>query len=349
MMNSVEQMSAARHVYRIKTWLMVLYCLMGLFFACIGIFMGYMDSTHHASGLPGVILLAGTMCPGAYILALAWRSRLTIEGTRIEVRGVFKEKTADLSEIEGFRTVSSRNGSYTMLQLKEGRGTISIPSSFDTDDDYRAYFQQIEDLDERDRKALLAQIEQQQDLGATPEERVATLKSAKTWSILALVVSGAAALALNFGEPVLQQPSTAVLGLAPFAAVFLVLRSPLLYAVFKRKKDPRAELSFILLVAGFGFLIRMREISFVSMQPLLLLMAIAAGVVIFGFYSSVQGGSSRGALFGLLLLAGLYGYGLITVTDTIFDRTAGVSYSAPVVGKHIVSGRSTTYYLRLAP
>ena len=286
---------------------------------------------------------------GGYMAAMALRTRLTIEGTRIAVRGVFQEKTADLSEIEGFRTVSNRNGTFRVLQLKEGRGTITISSRFDTDDDYRAYFQQIEDLDDTHRKTILAEIEQQQDLGATPEERVAALQTAKTWSVFALIVTATAALALNFGGPVLQQPSAAVLGLAPLAAVFLVLRSPLLYAVFKRKKDPRAELSFILLVAGFGFLIRMREITFVSMQPLLLLMAVAAGAVIFGYYSSVQSASSRGALFGLLILAGLYGYGLVTVTDTIFDGSAGVNYSAPVVGKHTVSGRSTTYYLRLAP
>lgn len=347
-MNSVEQ-AMERHVYRIKTWLKALYCLMGLFFACIGILTGYMDNTRHVSGLPAVILLLATLCPGAYMVALAWCSRLVLDGTRIKVRGVFREKTADQSEIEGFRTVSSRNGTYTVLQLKDGRGTISIPSSFEKDDDYRDWFQQIEDLDERDRKKILAEIEQHQDLGATPEERVAALKSAKTLSIGALGLTVAAAAGVNFGSGSLLRASAVVLALAPAAAWYLLQSSPLLYVFFKRKKDPRAALSFLLLVAGFGLLMRMREISFVSMQPLLLLMAVAASAVILGFYSSAQSGAGRGAVFGLLLLGGVYGYGLVAVADTFFDGTAGVSYSAPVVGKHISSGRSTTYYLRLAP
>ena len=52
---------------------------------------------------------------------------------------------------------------------------------------------------------------------------------------------------------------------------------------------------------------------------------------------------------GLGGLAGLYGYGAVEVGDTLFDGKPGVGYSSQVESKRVVSGRSETYYLQVAP
>jgi len=348
-MNSFLQTGATRHEYRLKGWLRVLYLLMGVAFTVGGGFFVFLACVNSESPFE-VLIAVFFMGIGLYVLAYALRSRLVIDGARIEVRDAFREHTADLSEIEGFRTISSRNGTYMQLYLKEGRGKITVSQSFNTDDDYRAYFQQLTDLDARDRDLLLEEISHDTELGSTPEERLSALKQAKTWSIVAIVVAIAAAAGLIFGDAALHLPSAVVLALAPVAAFFLMQHSPLLYAIFKKKSDPRAELSFVLMIASFGLYFYIHDLHFVSMQPLLLMIVIVAFAYIAAFFNSARKNSSpTGALIGLIFFGAIYSYGLAIVVNSLADNTKASIYIVPVTGKHVVHGKSTTYYLDLAP
>jgi len=55
------------------------------------------------------------------------RSRLVIDGTRIEVRGAFQERSVDLSEVEVFRTIT--NAQRLVLEAEAGR-RAAAPSPF---------------------------------------------------------------------------------------------------------------------------------------------------------------------------------------------------------------------------
>jgi heme-degrading monooxygenase HmoA len=348
-MNFMQQVSTTRHEYRLKTWQRVFFMLLGLVFAGIGGFVAFIAAAHSGRAVE-VIMPIFFIGMGLYLAAYALRSRVVIDGARIEVRDAFRDRAADLSEIEGFRTISSRNGRYTQLCLKEERGKITISQSFATDDDYRAWFQQLTDLDARDRDALLDEISHDTELGSTPEERLNALKLAKTVSIAIIAVSVAAAVGLDFGARNLYLPSAAVLALVPVAAMLLMQRSPLLYAVFKKKADPRADLSIALMIAGFGMFLSGRNLHLVSVQPLLLMAVPVALVYIASFFNSARKSSSSIAtLYGLVVFAVLYSYPLVVLADTLLDTAKPASYTVPVTGKHMVRGRSTTYYLDLAP
>ena len=153
-MKTLDQATAARRVYRLKIWLRVLYSLMGCMFLAIGSLFVFLTG-QGTQGPPALLLWVVFFGLGGYMLAYALRVRVVLEGNRITVRGAFRERSAEAADLEGFRTVRSRNGSYTQLVLKGSAGSISIPSSLDTDDEYRAWMQAIPDLDERDRTALL--------------------------------------------------------------------------------------------------------------------------------------------------------------------------------------------------
>jgi len=350
-MDSFQQLAPNRHEYRLKMWQRVFFLLLGT----VAIFGGALLAwkTISESGSDGsVVALMMMFFPvlGLYVLAWTLRSRIVIEGTRIEVRGAFKERTADIDEIEGYRTISTRNGTYTHLYLKEGRGKFTVSHAFDTDDDYRAWFQRLTDLDARDRDLLLDEISHEQDLGATPEERLAALKKAKTWSIVAIIVAIAAAIGLNFGADFLHLSSAVALALAPVAVLFMIRQSPLLYVTFKRKSDPRPDLGFVLLASGFGLALRIIRFDIVSMKPLILLMVLVALVYIAAFASTVRKGSPLAAtIIGLLFVSLSYAFGLAIVVDTLLDKAAASTYIVPVTGKHTTSGKSTDYYLDLAP
>jgi len=305
------------------------------------------SDTDRLAGLLAALPLVGV---GILLLAMALRSRIVIDGLRIEVRNAFRERTADLSQIEGFRTVTSRNGSYTQLWLKDGRGKISFSNFFDADDDYRAWFQQIIDLDKQDREALLDEISRDTELGTTPEERLSALSSARRKNVAGIVLVVAAAAGLNFFGETLLLPSAVVLALSPLAVLLLVQRSPLLYVLFGKKVDPRADLGFIAIVAGIGLLFHTFEFEFPSMTPLLLPVVLVALVYLAAFFnSSRKSFSSPGTVIGLLFAAILYGYGLIVFVNTGLDNAKPTVYAVEVNGKHETSGKSTTYYLELAP
>jgi uncharacterized protein (DUF697 family) len=341
--------TVARHDYGLKGWLKVFYLVISVTSAGYSLYICLTSAETHIDFF--FVSLAGLLAIlGAFFASIALRSRLVIDRDHIEVRGAFRERSAELNEIEGYRTIRDRNGSYTKFYLKQGHGTITMSNYFATDDDFRSWLQQITDLDLRDRDALLTEISEQQDLGATSDERLATLSRAQTTSILALVVAIAAAAAVNFGEPILQAPFAVALSLVPVALAMLMQRSPLLYSVFKRKSDPRAELSFALIVTSFGFLFRNRGIHLVSIEPLLIIIAVVALAYCAAFVqSSSQSTSPIGTVIALLLFAGMYSYGVAVAADSLADHSKASTFAVEVTGKRISRGRSTTYYLRLAP
>jgi hypothetical protein len=351
-MESFEQTSGLRHEYRYKAWLMVLMCLVAI---CIGgscIFVWSATYEKTRSFVPGSLFAILPIFIAAYFLLMGLRSRIILEGSRIDVRGAFTDKSADQSEIQGFRTISSRNGAYTQLILKEGRGTITISNSFSTDDAYRAWFQKVPDLDERDRKALLDEIAQQQDLGATPEERLGALGMAKTWSIALIVVSILLGGVIMFSNDATSLSTVrlcvVLLALVPLVSAWLVRSSPLLYTILKKKKDPRGDVGWPIFIAGLAFIFRTTGIHFVSMGPMIFSMVVVAIALAALFYNAASS-SARSAWVALLMFAGLYGYGLIAATDIVFDNSPAAAYAATIVSGHVSHGKSTTYYLRLAP
>jgi hypothetical protein len=330
-----------------------MYFLFGVASLVFGLFMTYtlwVRSASQDSSLILVMMLIPVVL-GVYLVALAVRSKLIIDGNQVEVHYAFRERSADLSEIEGFRTVSTRNGSYWILQLKGNLGKITISKSFKEDDDLRAWFQQMTDLDERDRGVLLQKIQQDQELGATPEDRLAALKRAKQWNIVLSGAAIAAAIGFFLGDQTLRVPFAAVLALVPAVLVYLVSKQNLLYALFKPKKDPRTDVGIGLMISGFGLLLVNQNSQFVSMLPILPYIVLIVLVCLVSLAGTIRGNPRFwGSMIGVVFFCGLYGFGVVACWDKMLDKSKPETYAVSVTGKHISSGsRSTTYYLELEP
>jgi len=345
---TVSTMDTTRREYQMKTWKKVLFGILGVFLLAMGsVFFLVRDASENVFALiPTLLIVAG----GAYVFLFAWRGRLVIDGSRIEIRGAIQEKSADLSEIEGYRTVNTRNGSYYRIVLKDHRGSMTFSRDFDTDSSFNRWFQQIPNLDQSDRDAVLEEIQHNTELGSTPEERMGALASAKTISTFILIVTIAAALVLDFAGPEFRFPTAIVVAIAPMVVLFFTFRSPLLYTAFKPKADPRAEVVYTFFAAGFGLLIHAGSIHFVSAQSaawMVILIALACVGALWGSFRGTMGIGGR--VLGLLLFIGIYAYGLVVAADTMPDRSQASSFTTNVVSKHISSGRSTSYILVLAP
>ena len=344
----MQAIETGRREYRITGWLKTLYLLLGLMLMGFGIFIANLLVQQKNYGL-AVFIGALPLVPAFFILAMALRSCLVIDGTRFEVHYALTEKTADLSEVEGYRTISSRNGSFWRLQLKEGRGSISIYKWFNCVE-VRAWLAQIPDLDERDRKAVLEQIEQDHELGATPEERLARVVGAKRMNIALSTIAIVAALGYAFGGATLHLPSATVLALLPAALIYLVHSQPLLYGFVTPKRDPRANLTTAFLVSAFGLILGNSGVHFVEKQSLLMYSGLAALLCCAGILSSARKNPAFAmAMILMVIFSCAYGWGLAAAADSVPDKSPPAKYTATVVNKHLTSGRSTTYYLDLSP
>ncbi|WP_348264728.1 hypothetical protein P8935_09355 [Telmatobacter sp. DSM 110680] len=348
-MSSFQQLTLNRHEYQMKAWYRAILLIFGAFAVSGAIAMGYLASRTSRISLP-YFMIAIFLFFGIYLIALAMRSRVIIDGNRIEIRGAFTNHYAETTEIEGYRTINSRNGNYTQFYLSGGRRPITLSVYFDRDQAFDEWMRNIPNLDKRDRDRILEEISQQEELGATPQERLAALAQAKTYAIFALVIAIAAAVAANFGVPALYLPFSVALALVPFALAILLHRSPLLYTVFKRREDPRAELFYALIVSSLGLLIRAHGIHFVSLHSVGPVIAILTVAYIAAFYHSFfESTSPTRTFFALLLFGMLYSYGAVVVADAVGDTSTPTRYVVHVLGKHYTTGRSRSYYLTLEP
>lgn len=349
-MSETRQLEAVRRVYRYGRWRRAFCGLFGAFLM-LGVVAMLLNMTliHPQHDLRALLIAAMPFALAVYVLAAAFRPRIAIEGAGIDVRGAWRERSTRLSEIAGIRARPSRYGCVRQLILKDGSSPITIPSSFKVDEDFRSWLRQVPDLDVRDREALLAEIQQNEELGATPQERLAALARAQKENFVLLALVAAVAAGFNFGPAAWVVPCGVALALAPILAAWLCWRWPLFFAIFKRKQDPRAETSYGLLVAAFGLLLHMSGFHFLSFRPLLLGMALLGAGTVATYYRAVREGSGNRVLVAILALSALYAYGAVTMADVCFDSSGGEHYAATVMGGHIARGRSTTYYLRLAP
>lgn len=348
-MSTYQQSAIGRHEHHMKTWYRSFLLIFSAFAVSGGIVMGFLTSKTSPNSQP-LVMAAIFLSFGIYLFALATRSRVVIDGYRIEIRGAFTDHYADTNEIEGYRTISSRNGKYTQFYLTGGRRPITLSVLFDKDEAFDAWIGKVPDLDKRDRDKILEKISQQEDLGSTPQERLGALSQAKIYSIFARVIALAAAVAASYGIPFLYLPFSIALALVSVALAVLMHRAPLLYTVFKRKDDPRAELLYVLIVSSFGLLIRARGIHFVSLQSVGVVIALITVAYIAAFYHSFfESALPARTFFALLLFAAIYSYGAVAVADAVGDASTSTRYVVHVVGKHYTTGRSRSYYLDLEP
>ena len=141
--------------------------------------------------------------------------------------------------------------------------------------------------------------------------------------------------------------------LAPWVAMLLMFRFPLLWTAFRSGPDPRVKLEAALLLPAF-FVWRTSEAArtahFVdSMQ--LTGWVVLAGIVYAEMLMRWALGSVKKiwAVLLVLLCAGLYGAGAARSADVLADHSAATLDRTIVVGKRQTQGKDAANYVQLAP
>lgn len=300
------------------------------------------------------IFAAFLVLDAVYFGLSAFMKFVQLDAQSVSTGGLLQTRTLSLDSVKGRRTISTRNGSYLVLEGKTPEDKrLSISNSFNFDDAWAAWLQGIVDLDEQDRQAVLDAIANASELGDSSEARLAKLGQAKVIAIALSAIGIAAAVALWLAGSSMGVNAFGLLDLLlivlPWIALILQARSPLLYSIVANKKDPRATLLFVLMAAGFGLLAS----PFANMHSVMPMTIFGYGCVpglILGiaFYGvAPKGPRPMVALLVLLGISCFYGNGVVTQFNTQLDTSALRQYTTQISGKTTSSGRSTTYYLHL--
>jgi len=154
-------MDTIRHEYRLKWWVQAWYSALGIFLIVIG---GQIisDETVHADwhvleNWRKIVMPGALAALGCYMIALALRSRVFLEATRVTVRYVIRKKSADIADIIGCQTYPIKKLSFWLLQyrgtsfwhlkLKGSGGYISIVQLFNVDRYFYSWLQNLPALD----------------------------------------------------------------------------------------------------------------------------------------------------------------------------------------------------------
>jgi hypothetical protein len=348
-MGSVAQITAGQHQYGLRAGQKTLYLFFAIVAGAIAALFFVLNANDPHPSTP-LLTSAVFAASSVYLALVALRSRLIIDGTHVRVQGAVRTREFELNEIAGYRTFRNRYQTFRVICLKDQAWKVPL-MKYASDESLENWFAGLKDLDAQDRDQLLEKIDQDQELGATPEERRSALGRAKQINVAACVVAGGAAATLLWAPAPYHVAATVVLALAPIAGAYLQYKQPLLYAVFKARKDPRAEVSPMLMISGFGLLLGATRVNFISAQLLLPFIAIGALASLAMFYPAARRNPRfASTLIGLVFLSALYGWGVAAAADTVADPSVPQTYNVQVLGGHVShGGRSTSYYLELEP
>lgn len=290
---------------------------------------------------------------GALLLAAFVRERVVLHRDAVEFhelgRGVRRVRR---DEIVGWRFIPLQHGLLqVVLELRGlGRKPLKATVSLERDEAFDAWWAGIPDLDAAERQRSEAELLASEDLGSSREERAAALDRARRLAgALRFVALGLGAWGLFAPRP--YALVLALLAVLPAVAAGVVMAGRGRYSVEGQRNDLRPELITPLVAPGFVLALRIfTDVPLVDHRALLLWSALAA----LGLVATLAAGdaSLRRRPLVLVLMTGSmvpYTWGLLGAANALLDLRASQAYRVAVTGKHVTSGKHTSYLVRLAP
>jgi hypothetical protein len=280
------------------------------------------------------------------------RGGFTIGSREVSQVGALKTKTLALNEILGYRI----DDKYTRIYPKEtSLHTIKIGYTTERYSEINHWLAaRYPDLDQTETEQATAAILADDALGDTPEARATALGRAQQVARLLNIAGGAVTLWLFFYPTPYKWAIAAGLLLPALATAALWLLPRTLRIVEKKNGTyPTVTIAFI----GPSLCLLIRTLSdqeLVSYAPLWsvagAVAAGTAGLLAVGSRRFVfRPGETASVGFTIALLALLYGYGATLAINSVYDDGAATTFTPQVIDKHISSGKTTTYHLRLKP
>ena len=288
---------------------------------------------------------------GLFLIASIFRSTVTLRADAIVVQGMFSSRTLLRSEIAGRRILPTQYVKTLVLIPNSSREKkLKLALTLRTDPAFDAWFASIPDIDAKEIAESQADLEADPDLGFHSDDRKQRIAQAKRTAKYLNVISWIT-LVWGFFFP---RPYTLVvvtLTVLPIIAVVLLIRSSGIYQIEGRRNDARPSLAVPFIFPGMVLVARTVQDIHLLEWTSILVAAIVCALLLLLVVSACDHALRKRPWTAVVILVfgAFYVWGLIAQANALLDTSPARVFQVAVTGKHMSSGKSTTYYLRLEP
>lgn len=277
-----------------------------------------------------------------------YKARHVFSKQSIRYEGALRTKEIPLEAVRGYRS----DDKYTyIVPVSKTYPSIRIGYTSEGYNDIRLWLAgQFPDLDVQQQEQEAQAILRDEALGRSKAERKERVTQArKACRVLNTLAWAVAAWLFLYPQPY-DWAIQANLALPPVALLALLWHRGLIRAD-ERKDSAYPSLSSALFIPALALVLRdlfdFELLTYAPVWPAAASVAVAFGALLaYGNWRFLSNPASRwGALFTLLFCSMVYGYAAPVAYNCAFDEAVPQVYRVPVVGKHVSSGKTTTYYL----
>ncbi len=314
-------------------------------------FLGYMMANSTKTPARGV-LVAFTAATTLLFLLQLWRltkPQVVLYPDRLEKLGILRPSILHRDNIKGVgKTVHTRSGSYFEVASKSSaEPTVRLDAALLDDPVITEWLRGAPDPKAEALKAERAEILADARYGATETERLRRLEWAKRWTTAFSI--GCLMLAAWVGFLAPLAATTLLAAVAPLiVAAGLAQMSDGLVVWYGRPGRPRiigALAPAAALAAHAGLTVHVLRPD--ALVWVAVLLGVGAAALLYAARTT-DASRLRGAI-AIGAMAGLAFYGLGAAVNVCLDRTAPKTFVSTVIHERTTHGRSTTFYLELAP
>lgn len=341
-----------------KVWMFVVLLLCAVFFligAGLLFFISVPGIVQHPDAFKdwfllfiGLIILVFT----GYTTIESIKGKFVIENDKVYQVSALFIRELYLSEVKGYRV----DDKYIYVEpISTDKKGLKISKYFgDTDDLLSWLSHNYKDLDLIEREEQYKNLLDEAEYGDTAEERLQKLQTAKKVAIAVNIIGGLIAMCL------LVLPGSGkfliVLSIIAPLVFVLILRSfNGLIVLIKKKNSPHPTLIIgLFAVMIFLFVTCFKDYRILEhqgiWQPAILVALLFLALLILGNKAFKLRSASDIFIMAMVMgVAFAYGYGSVVSVNCAYDTSISHPYQAEVLDKHITHGKSTNYYLTIAP
>ncbi|MEP3837628.1 MAG: hypothetical protein ABJM36_08270 [Algibacter sp.] len=279
------------------------------------------------------------------------KNKLIIEKESITSIGVFKTKTLAIKNVKGFKV--DRNYLWYFSE-NENEKKIKVSRYVGGFDELLSWSEQhFNDLDLEEFKNDEQEILENREFGMTAKESEHNLLKAKKTTKIINIISWIVALSTWF-YPRYYQIQIILCAVLPIIGLIIFKNSKGLIRLDEKPNSPYPNIHSTLIIPSLTLLIRALT-DFEILDYSGLWIPVSSLIMVIGFlimndsyvHYNFKKGHTYLTVFGVLILAGSYGYGLLITTNAAFEDAEPIVYDVGILNKRISSGKSTSYYFEL--
>lgn len=342
--------------YRVSTgYAGFFYFLGGIAIAAGSLGTWYFATGHEMTSARQAVIMAGLcflfVLLGIFLIASIFRSTVTLRADAIVVQGMFSSRTLLRSEIAGRRILPTQYvRTLVLIPRSSHHKNLKLALALRTDAAFDAWFADIPDFDAKEVAESQADLNADPDLGFHSEDRKQRVAHAKQTAKVLNVIAWIALL-WGFVAPRPYHLVISVLAALPIVSLVLLVRSRGIYQIEGRRNDARPSLAVPFIFPGMVLVARtVQDIHLLEWTSILVAAIVCALLLLLVVSACDRAIRKRPWTAVVILVFGaFYGWGLIAQANALLDTSPARVFQVAVTGKHMSSGKTTTYYLRLEP